>query len=359
MIGICAVVVLVFYAFWIPAVLYIAYNWFTRKFNYLYQNSDYTDPKYLPFIRHDRKNWSATEFILVGIFIAPLRILLILVSLLAGIVVNKMLLRLYGVKDMEAERCENLNRVAKIVSRLITGTLIFALGFKINHYERSFDETKHPKLKQVEETSKNTTVIISNHVTWADILYFIHSPYNACFLSKAGVAQYPIAGFYSRLIQCIFIKRDEMNDRLAVLEQLKNRVQSIKEGKHYNKIVIFPEGTTTNGRFILPFKRGAFVLNTPLKIIALKYNGRIDPCFNMMNTLDSIIAAIFQLYSRLDVYFVEGLLAPNNGVDWKEYRTAVRDFMSTEFNLIKSPGVFEDKRELERRCFEFSDKEYE
>ena len=38
--------------------------------------------------------------------------------------------------------------------------------------------------------------------------------------------------------------------------------------------MIFPEGTGTNGRFLLTFKKGAFEGMNPIKIVALKYEDR-------------------------------------------------------------------------------------
>ena len=55
---------------------------------------------------------------------------------------------------------------------------------------------------------------------------------------------------------------------------IKQRCDFIMEGKKFSPILIFPEGTTTNGKYIISFKRGAFAHMFPVKIFGLKYDAR-------------------------------------------------------------------------------------
>jgi len=42
------------------------------------------------------------------------------------------------------------------------------------------------------------------------------------------------------------------------MEKIQQRVNDYNEGKNVNPLLIFPEGTTSNGRGLLKFKIGAF-----------------------------------------------------------------------------------------------------
>jgi hypothetical protein len=54
--------------------------------------------------------------------------------------------------------------------------------------------------------------------------------------------------------------------------------------------LIFAEGTTSNGKGIIKFKKGAFFAEKRIKPIFLKYNfGNISPAFDIMEFLPLII----------------------------------------------------------------------
>ena len=60
------------------------------------------------------------------------------------------------------------------------------------------------------------------------------------------------------------------------LEILIKRQQDFYNKKSYIKTLIFPEGTTTNGKYLANFKRGCFISLLPIKpLIVLPYDGFI------------------------------------------------------------------------------------
>lgn len=95
-------------------------------------------------------------------------------------------------------------------------------------------------------------MFISNHISYLDILV-MGSKIEASFVAKNDVATWPIFGFLSSLQQTAYISR-------ASKDALKER-HSLQSYLHTGKsIIFFPEGTTNNGRDILPFKSSMFAL---------------------------------------------------------------------------------------------------
>ncbi|MEM6385689.1 MAG: lysophospholipid acyltransferase family protein [Pseudomonadota bacterium] len=93
-------------------------------------------------------------------------------------------------------------------------------------------------------------VYVANHSSWLDIFTL-----NACapmyFVSKAEVATWPGIGLLARLTGTVFVRRarQEAAAQKALLEA------RITAG---HRLTIFPEGTSTDGRQVLPFKPTLF-----------------------------------------------------------------------------------------------------
>ncbi len=88
---------------------------------------------------------------------------------------------------------------------------------------------------------------IANHVSWVDILSLAGASGTA-FVAKAELSNVPIVGWLSRLNRTVFVKRE---NRLGVAEQ----INALREALDDNwSVTVFPEGTTTDGQSLLPFK---------------------------------------------------------------------------------------------------------
>jgi len=94
---------------------------------------------------------------------------------------------------------------------------------------------------------KRDVFYIANHVSWLDIL----SLAGACgtaFVAKAELSRAPLVGWLAKINRTVFVKREE---RLSVA----NQINSLKEALADNwSVTVFPEGTTTDGQSLLPFK---------------------------------------------------------------------------------------------------------
>lgn len=96
----------------------------------------------------------------------------------------------------------------------------------------------------------NQVIFISNHMSYLDIPV-IGSVLKASFVAKGEVAQWPVFGFLSKLQQTAFVSRSR-----TTLGNDKNNLETmLKDGR---SMIIFPEGTSTDGRTVVPFKSSLF-----------------------------------------------------------------------------------------------------
>jgi 1-acyl-sn-glycerol-3-phosphate acyltransferase len=112
------------------------------------------------------------------------------------------------------------------------------------------------RVKLVGKPLRHEVFYVANHLSWLDILV-IGGLTGTTFVSQDGVASWPIVGWLAKLNRTIFISR---TDKFAVAEQIANLRDAIAE---HQAVTIFPEGTTTDGRTLLPFKPSLFATVVP------------------------------------------------------------------------------------------------
>lgn len=89
--------------------------------------------------------------------------------------------------------------------------------------------------------------LVSNHLGYLDII-LLATAVDAVFVSKAEVRNWPLFGRICHDAETIFVDRGSRRDVLRVHREMR-RVFDLGYG-----VVVFPEGTTTAGDRILPFK---------------------------------------------------------------------------------------------------------
>ncbi len=90
-------------------------------------------------------------------------------------------------------------------------------------------------------------VIVSNHLSWIDILLLAGSTGTA-FIAKSELATVPLVGWLCRMNHTIFVTR---GDRLGVTDQIAQIRDTLAADW---PVTLFPEGTTGDGVVLAPFK---------------------------------------------------------------------------------------------------------
>ena len=93
-------------------------------------------------------------------------------------------------------------------------------------------------------------LLISNHASWIDIS-ILSSLTNISFIAKSEVAKWPLFGFLARLQDTFFVERRS----IKAAEQKAEINNILLKGK---RLVLFPEGTSSDGNRVLKFKSSLF-----------------------------------------------------------------------------------------------------
>jgi 1-acyl-sn-glycerol-3-phosphate acyltransferase len=94
---------------------------------------------------------------------------------------------------------------------------------------------------------KRDVFYIANHLSWIDILA-LGGASGTAFVAKTEIAASPLVGWLARLNRTVFVTRE---NRMGVAEQINQLRDALAENW---AITVFPEGTTTDGKSLLPFK---------------------------------------------------------------------------------------------------------
>jgi 1-acyl-sn-glycerol-3-phosphate acyltransferase len=111
-------------------------------------------------------------------------------------------------------------------------------------------------------------MIVANHVSWLDI-FVINSVAPSCFIAKDDIASWPLVGTLVGSVGTLFLERGK---RHAVHNMIKRIEQALKSGR---RIAVFPEGTTSDGKRLLPFHgnliEAAVQANSTVVPLGLRY----------------------------------------------------------------------------------------
>lgn len=112
------------------------------------------------------------------------------------------------------------------------------------------------------------SLIVANHTSWLDI-FVIGAALPAVFVSKAEVRNWPILGWLAAINETIFLRRGSRGHARLVNQEI---AEKLDEGKH---VVVFPEGTTTDGLRLLSFHAAliqpALAAGKPVVPMAISY----------------------------------------------------------------------------------------
>ncbi|MEZ5757368.1 MAG: lysophospholipid acyltransferase family protein [Emcibacteraceae bacterium] len=95
------------------------------------------------------------------------------------------------------------------------------------------------------------TLFVSNHISYLDIIILGHI-IKGCFIAKRDMIDWPVLGYLSTLQRTIFIDREKRAEVHSQREEMQDRIRG------GDSLILFPEGTTSIGGVVLPFKSSLF-----------------------------------------------------------------------------------------------------
>lgn len=123
-------------------------------------------------------------------------------------------------------------------------------------------------------------LFVANHTSYLDIPV-LGSLLPAAFIAKSEVEDWPFFGFMARLQHTVFIER-----RSTRASAQKNDLKQLLD-KGYN-LILFPEGTSSDGQTVLPFKSSLFSIVETAEGDSFHKNVTIQPISIACTELDGL-----------------------------------------------------------------------
>jgi 1-acyl-sn-glycerol-3-phosphate acyltransferase len=126
---------------------------------------------------------------------------------------------------------------------------------------------------RIESTGEPAThgLVVSNHISWLDV-FVINAITPTTFVCKEDVRHWPAIGDLVAYTGTLFIER---GSRTAAARSAHAMTARLRSGE---RVAIFPEGTTTGGNQLLPFKPALFEAaasaHAPVQALTLRYTDK-------------------------------------------------------------------------------------
>ncbi|KAJ6836831.1 lysophospholipid acyltransferase LPEAT2 isoform X1 [Iris pallida] len=189
--------------------------------------------------------------ILVCLPLAVARLVLFGLALAVGYVATK--LALYGWKDRQSPMPRWRSRLMW-VTRVCSRCILFSWGY---HWIKRIGKAASREI---------APIVVSNHVSYVEPIFFFYELFPTIVASESH-DNMAFVGTIIRAMQVIYVDRFSPPSRKHAVNEIKRKAAC----NDYPRVLLFPEGTTTNGKALLSFQLGAFIPGFPVQPVVVRY----------------------------------------------------------------------------------------
>ncbi len=148
------------------------------------------------------------------------------------------------------------------------------------------------------------SLLVANHMSYFDPVV-LSSLLPLTAVAKNEVGSWPLIGEQCKRYGVLWYERENALSGARVLRQM---MRSLDSGV---SVLVFPEGTTTYGESVLPFKRGSFgaaqLAGVPIVPVALRYENASAAWVGDQAFLSHYVRAVSKRYTRVRVEFLPAI----------------------------------------------------
>nr|VDC90485.1 unnamed protein product [Brassica oleracea] len=224
--------------------------------------------------------------------IALVRLVLFGVSLAVGYVATK--LALAGWSDrhnpMPRWRCRIM-----WVTRFCTRCILFSFGYQWIRRKGK------PARREI------APIIVSNHVSYIEPIFYFYE-LSPTIVASESHDSLPIVGTIIRAMQVIYVNRFSQASRKDAVDEIKRKASC----DSFPRLLLFPEGTTTNGKAVISFQLGAFIPGYPIQPLVVRYpHVHFDQSWGNISLVMLMFRMFTQFHNFMEVEYLP-VIYPND-----------------------------------------------
>ncbi len=140
--------------------------------------------------------------------------------------------------------------ILRAIERVFAGTARPVTPFFVQTVCRASLALMGLQLTVIGQPMRQSGIVVANHASWLDI-FTLNAALRICFVAKSEVARWPFIGPLAQATGTLFITR-------KTTEAKRQQAQFETRLAAGDRLLFFPEGTSTDSTFILPFKPTLF-----------------------------------------------------------------------------------------------------
>lgn len=184
-------------------------------------------------------------------------------------------------------------------------------------------------------------ILVSNHCTFVDPVFYFFAHLPMFVIAKENF-DIPLAGKIMRANQAIPVDRSSPTSRRDAAGNIRRRSVC----NDWNRLALFPEATTTNGKALVSFKTGAFAPGLPIQPCIVRYpHVRCDPSWVVEGPEVHVLLfrLMTQFHNHMEVEYLD-VLEPNKKElkDPRLFAERCRIEMARALNVTVTEHAFGD-----------------
>ncbi|KAL8215837.1 hypothetical protein R6Q57_022674 [Mikania cordata] len=182
-------------------------------------------------------------------------------------------------------------------------------------------------------------MLVSNHVSYIDPIFFFYELSPTIVTSESHDSM-PIVGVLIRAMQVIYVNRFSYQSRKQAVNEIKRKAS----GNKYPRVLLFHEGTTTNGRQLISFQLGAFLPGYPIQPVVIRYpHLHFDQSWGHIALATLMFRMFMQFHNFMEVEYLP-VISPSKHFKESPARFAerTRRAMASTLNVVQTYHSFAD-----------------